>query len=196
MPLRVPREELTPVTRVRSTLLLSSIQSLKARGHYDRYVAALDPEQRATMLELVAGQWVPLPVARAHYDACEAMDISYSERAALGHEVNERVQGSVLGVSARAAKGVGATPWTALAQTPRLWDRMFDGGGGVEVRQTGPKDANVELVGLSLLDVPYVRHGFRGVILSGLGLFCQRAYVTVLDEDRAQMAARYEISWV
>ncbi|MGH7294335.1 MAG: hypothetical protein ACRELB_05355 [Polyangiaceae bacterium] len=195
VPLRVPRAELAPVSRIRSTLLLSSTQSLKTHGHYERYVAALDPEASVTLAELVAGVWIPLRVAEAHYLACEALHLPYDEQAALGQDVNDRVQGSVLGVSARAARSVGATPWTVLTQTPRLWDRVFEGGGGVEVRQTGPKDAVVEMVGLALLDIPYFRHGFRGAFLSGLGLFCRRAYVTVVDEGRADMSASYDISW-
>jgi hypothetical protein len=195
VPLRVPREQLLPVTRVRSTLVLSSLQSLRVRGLFESYLGALDPAAHAPILEIVAGVWLDMDVALAHYRACDALGLPADLQVAMGHDVSERVQGTVLGVTARAARGVGVTPWTGLTQTPRLWDRVFDGGGGIEVRKMGPKDAQVELVGLPLLDVAYFRHAYRGAFLAGLELFCRRAYVDELDERRAAMGAIYRVSW-
>jgi hypothetical protein len=194
VPLRVPRERLAPVTRIRSTLLLSSLQSLRARALFERYLAALEPDMHAPLLDLVAGVWVPVQVALAHYRACDALRLSADEQTAMGHDVSNRVQGTVLAVTARAARGMGVTPWAALVQSPRLWDRVFGGGGGVEVRKAGPKDARVELMGLVLLDLAYFRHAYRGAFLAGLGLFCRRVYVEV-EEDRPAMSAVFRVSW-
>jgi hypothetical protein len=195
VPLRGPRESLGVATHVRSTLLLSSLQSLRSRGLSDRYLACLEPEMHAPLGEVVAGVWLPMAVGLAHYRALDAMALPEDVQAAIGHDVNERVQGSVIGLIARTARGAGATPWTAMAQMPRLWDRMFQGGGGVEGRRLGPKDALVELVGLPLLDVPYLRAAFRGAFLAGLAPFCQRVYVTLSADRRPAGGATFRLSW-
>ena len=65
-PLPGPRGTLPEATRVRSTLLLSSLQSLRTRGLFERYVAVLDAAHRDAMLEAVAGAWLPMAVGIAH----------------------------------------------------------------------------------------------------------------------------------
>jgi hypothetical protein len=150
---------------------------------------------RGPLAEVVAGVWMPMDVGVAHYRAIDAMDLPQDAHAAMGQDVNERVQGSVLGVIARAAKSAGATPWSVIPQMPRMYDRMFQGGGGVEARRLGPKDALVEIVGLPLLDVPYLRSAFRGAFASGLAPFCQRAYVTLAPGAAPAGCAVYRLSW-
>lgn len=195
VPLRSPRDSVGVAVQVRSTLLLSSLQSLRARGLHDRYLACLAPTMRAPLAEVVAGVWMPMEVGVAHYRAIDAMALPQDAQEAMGQDVNERVQGSVLGVIARAAKNAGATPWGVIPQMPRMYDRMFQGGGGVEARRLGPKDALIEIVGLPLLDVPYLRGAFRGAFASGLAPFCQRAYVTLAPGAAATGCAAYRLSW-
>jgi hypothetical protein len=183
-------------THVRSTLLLSSIQSLKVRGLFERYAASLDEAHRRDILDAVAGVWLPMDVALAHYQACETLGLSPEEQTAIGRDVNLRVQGSVLGLLARTARDAGVTPWVVLASLGRLWQRTFDGGGGVEVHRTGPKDARVELVGLPLLRVPYFRHAFRGVFQGGLTPISQRAYVHEQSGHGTETSAVFRVQWV
>lgn len=166
-----------PASHVRSTLVLSSVQSLRAKGLFERYESLLDPAMRETIQSLIAGVWLPMETGLKHYRACEAMGIPFADQVTIGHEVGNRIQSSILGLLLKGAKGVGATPWTGLGYLDRLWERVFSGGGGVGLTRLGPKEARVEIAGLPLLAVPYFRHAFRGTMSAGLELFCARVYV-------------------
>ncbi len=58
-----------PVRHARSTILLGSMASLRAAGHFETYAAALPVEHRDVLFQTVAGVWIPVEVARAHYRA-------------------------------------------------------------------------------------------------------------------------------
>lgn len=47
---------------IRSTLIVSAIQTLRARGYYDRYVTELGADHREKILALIAGAWLPIEV--------------------------------------------------------------------------------------------------------------------------------------
>jgi hypothetical protein len=183
-------------TDVRSTLILASMQTLRSHGAYDRYVAAIDPAVRERLITLVAGVWIPMSLALAHYDACEALALPLTEQVAMGHGVGARVQGTLLGIVVRAARGAGATPWTPLGHLDRLWDRVFAGGGGARLAKLGPKEARVDLIGLPLLDVPYFRHAYRGTFHGAIELLCKKAYVHEVRAPDAPSSASFRVSWV
>lgn len=190
------RDKILPATHIRSTLLLSSVQSLRSRGLFDQYVQHLDPAVREAIITSVAGLWLPMNLGVLHYRACEALRLSLVQAAAIGHDVGNRIQGSFLGVVVRAARGSGVTPWTILAQCGRLFDRTFQGGGGVSVHKLGPKEARVELVGLPVLAIPYFRHAYRGAFSAGLELFSEKVYVLEAAKKLGEMDCAYKISWV
>jgi hypothetical protein len=183
-------------SHVRSTLLLSSVQSLRAKGLFDRYATHLQPADKDALLNTVAGMWMPMSLGMSHYRACEALGLSLSDATQLGHDVGNRVQGSLLGVLMRAAKGSGVTPWTVLGQIGRLWDRTFQGGGGASLTKLGPKEARAELIGLPLMAVPYFRHAYRGAFIAALELFCEKVYVTEVHNRQSDVSGAYRISWV
>ena len=189
-----PRERAPVATGVRSSLLVSSLQSLRSHGLYDRYLALVDPELRDTILTSAVGIWLPMAFGIAHYAACEALRIPAADQIALGHEVGNRIQGSLVGLLVRSARGAGATPWTVLRQADRLWDRVFQGGNGPLVTKRGPKEARVELLGLPLLSVPYFRHAYRGTFLAGLELFANKVYVNE-SPQRGENDAEFRVSW-
>jgi hypothetical protein len=172
----------------RSTWVISSLQTLKTRGHYARYVELLPHEHRDAVLLGVAGVWLPMADAVAHYRACDALGLSRSEQVSLGLAVGERAQGTVLRTA------VQMTPWTILPQMQRLWDRGADGG-AVEVRKLGPKEAAVHVVGCDVLGVPYFRSALSGVVQGVAQLFCSRAYVHEVTEPGARASARLRIQW-
>ena len=191
-----PPDALGAATRVRSTLLVSSLQSLRRRGRENDYLALLPAEHHRTVLTLVAGAWIPMPLAEAHYLACQGLGFQRSELLAIGREVGDRIEGSVLATMVRMAGSVGATPWTALAQIGRLYGRIFDGGGGVSVARRGPKDARVRFTGMPLVHIPYYRGAMAGVVEIGLQLFCTKAYVTDVPgthEGKANIAM--DLAW-
>lgn len=194
VPFTKPLAKLGLASELRSTLILSSLESLRTGGLMDRYHGLLAPSYAGAIDHLVAGVWLPMEVAVAHYDACERLGLTLEEQLQLGAAVSERVHGSFL-MLLRAARKVGATPWTALSKTAHMYDRLFQGGGGVGVRKLGPKEARLDLVGVPALDVPYFRHALRGVVEAGASLFCSRCYVRELRRP-GLASASLRISWV
>ena len=168
-----------PVRHARSTIVLGSIASLRHAGHFDRYAGALAPEHRDQLLQAVAGTWIPVEVARSHYRACEALNLSPDEEVGLGRLIFERTGETMFATILRLAKGVGVTPWTLLPHLQRFWERGYDGG-GLSVSRLGPKEARVELVQCSLVEVRYFRNAARGLLGAVIQLFCTRAYLQEL----------------
>src|SRR5438270_1194490 len=85
-----------PVTRVRSTFIAAGIAVLRARDLYDRYASALGDADRPVILSSVAGSWVTLTLAMAHYRACDALELPHLDAVSIGSEVGARAHDSVL----------------------------------------------------------------------------------------------------
>jgi hypothetical protein len=163
-----------PVTAVRSTLIQSSLNTLRKRGHFERYLGLLDVQHKATLLETLAPEWLSMEAATAHYAACDALALSQGELQEIGEDVGERIQGTFLGTLVRKARSVGLTPWILLGQFQRLWERLMQGG-GVCLLKVGPKDCSVDVRGLALCDYAYFRAAFCGVVASGIKLGAGKA---------------------
>ncbi len=190
-----PRERLGIATQIRSTLLVSSINSLRKRGSFDRYMQLLPTQHHMTIASMIAGQWLPMEVGVAHYQACQDLGIAQPEVVAIGREVGDRIHGTFLATMVRMAGQVGVTPWTGLSFVARLYDRLFQGGGGVQVLKNGPKDARVEFVGMAVAAVPYYRIAMTGVFEVGLDLFCRKTYVSDVPEVASPTFAAVHIAW-
>lgn len=195
LPFPAPVATLGVVSAVRSTLVTSSIMSLQQRGLDTQYVRLLVGPHREAILTAVAGVWLPVEAAVAHYEACDRLGLDAATRAALGMEVGERVNGTFLGVLARMARGMGATPWAALAQSAKLYGRLFCGG-GIAVYRHGPKDAGVQIIGNPLCDIDYFRVGVGGVYQAALRLFCRRAHASVSAGRWQPRSLGLRIAWV
>jgi hypothetical protein len=194
VPFRVSLTELPSAMTVRSTLLASSLRTLRDHGHYERYLATVAPEWREPILQAVAGLWLPIDAGLAHYRACDALGLSAQEQVAIGREVGDRIQGTFLSTMIRAAKSAGVTPWTALSYTGKLYERLFEGG-GCSVMRLGPKDARADLVNNPVVGTAYFRNGFRGLYQVGIELFCARCYVTEIGSATTERACALKISW-
>ncbi len=177
VPLRTTSGKVAPVTHIRSTLVASSVQTLRARGLFDEYLGKLPKEMHATVLDAVAGSWMPLAVGMAHYAAADAIGLSSLEQFSNGRLVAERVQNTMLGTLVRAAKNIGVTPWMGLEQFQRMWDRVLLGGSGA-VYRLGPKEARVEAHGNPLVKWAYFRNSWRGMFAGSGELFCKKLYAT------------------
>lgn len=156
-----------PAATIRSTVLQSSVASLRQRGHFERWLALLDVNFRATIVESLAPSWMPIEVALAHYAACEALELPLSEQVAMGAAVGDRIQGSFLTTLMKSARTAGYNPLFILSQFDRLYGRLFQGG-SVQLTQTGPKDADVEVRGMQTTRFPYFRIAFTGVVRAGI----------------------------
>jgi len=166
-----------PVRHARSTLIIASIQTVRNRGLFDEYERALEPEHKDALLNAIAGTWIPLEVALAHYRACDTLGLAPEQQYINGRGTFDGARGTLLGTAVRMARGAGITPWNAFALSQRFWQRGLDGG-AVGVVRVGPKDAQVTILECGLVASPYFRNGFRGLVASLIELFCVRAYVT------------------
>jgi hypothetical protein len=197
LPFPTPIERLGPVTDVRSTLLASSLQSLKTHGHYDRYIELLPKQFHESVVHCIAGQWFPISTGYAHYEACDKLGLSMEQQREIGADVSRRLHETFLSVVVQMAKGVGVTPWTVLHRGNLLWTRVWRGG-GMQATKLGPKDALIEVGGLTLLQIPYVRTAAQGLYQMALGMFAKRAHVRYIPEQsRAPTKlATLHASWV
>ena len=193
LPFATPRERIAEVTRVRSTLIASSLQVVRDRQLIDRYRSLLPAEHQDAVLQSIAGTWLSLEVASAHYRAMDGLFSGSNETFDVGRTVAEKIQNSVLATLAKLATG-GVTPWAALAQIDRLWARLFVGG-AVAVSKRGPKDALCEVVGNPLVEIAYFRGAFRGLISGGLGLFCTKAYVSEHARSAEPHRIVFRLAW-
>ena len=188
-----PRASIRPVHSVRSTLIISSLAVLRDRGHFERYLAVVDGAHRDELLGAIAGTWLPLAPATAHYAACEALRLPVLEQQEIFRASGKRSQGSMLGTAVLLAKGAGVTPWTLLGQLDRLFRRGFEGA-AVSVHRVGPKEARAEAFALPLLRIPYFRRGLGAVLETMVQLFCRRVYVTDV-EPRVSDEVSYRVQW-
>jgi hypothetical protein len=189
------RHTIPLATEFRSTWLVSSLRSMRERGALDRYLSYLPLKFHEPVLSAVAGVWLPMDVALAHYEACDRLGYTYSELLAIGRDAGDRARTTVLSTAVRLTRQAGVTPWTVLAQLQRLWERMFKGG-GVAAWKLGPKEARIELVGCPIARVPYFRVAMQGVLL-GIGeMFCEKLYINEVAGLCTRTTLGYRGSWV
>jgi hypothetical protein len=189
-------ETMRPVSAVRSTLIQSSLESLRNRGHYDRYLKLVDPRFRDRILGTIAPEWLDMELALAHYGACDALALGHEELLEIGEAVGERIQGTFVAMIVRRARVLGLTPWVPLAQLQRLWDRLMTGG-GVSLVRTGSNEARAEVCLLPLAQFAYFRAGFSGVISSAIKLGAGRnVNIRVLPSVQHEQRCVFRCSWL
>jgi hypothetical protein len=194
VPLPMIRSIIPPVTKIRSTWIAASVASLRKQGLFERYEPHLPREHRDAIVLAVAGTWMPVEMGIIHYRACDAMGLSRGETIERGQAVSGAIQSSLLDVVARAAKGVGVTPWTVFEQYPRIFSRIFVGG-ATGVRKLGPKEARIEFAGIPFARFDYFRYGLRGVVLDVGSRFCTKAYCTEVADRCTDQVTTYAYSW-
>lgn len=188
------RHRIAMATRVRSTWIASSLQALRERGLYERYAASLNPVFVETITTCVAGVWLPIGAAIAHYEACDRLDLSAREQIAMGTQVMRHTHKNVLAMAIRLATRAGESPWSIFAQSQRLWDRVWDGG-AIGVTKTAPREVRMELVGWPCARFGYCRVSMRGVVVGITELFCQEAHVNEIPSLRSSTSFAIRVSW-
>ncbi len=196
LPFPAPEGVLGEATAVRSTLIASSMASLRKHKLFDRYEGLLAPEHRERVLSTVAGVWLPVTVARAHYEACERLGLSTLEQVSIGAEVSAKIHETFLGTVVRMARQAGVTPWILLSRGHQMYSRLFQGGGGIRVIQYGPKECRTDIRGVSLFAIPYFRHAVRGIYQGAVSLFCMQVYVHEITKDASPNRVALKVSWV
>jgi hypothetical protein len=156
----------------------------------------LAPQHRDAVLSTVAGVWLSMDVARAHYEACERLGLSVQEQVGIGMEVSAKIHETFLGTVVRMARQAGVTPWVLLSRGHQMYSRLLQGGGGLRVVKYGPKEARADIRGVPLFGVPYFRHAVRGIYQGAVSLFCMQAYIQEITRDAAPNRIALKVSWV
>lgn len=183
------------VTQVRSTLIVSGIQALRARGFYDRYLAALEPHLRAQFSALMTGEWLPIELGLAHYRAADALRLDARTIDGIGGEVATRINGGPLSVAIKLSKHVGVTPWTALSLAHRINDLNWRGG-DIAIWKIGAKEALYQWVGQPCATVPYFLTSFSGYLRELSALFAEKAHARAVPEQCTETTITCRISWI
>jgi hypothetical protein len=180
---------------LRSTVLQSSLESLKDAGHFAAYRAALPQRWVGPLLSAVAGAWVEADAAMAHYKACDTLRLSAEEQYDIGWAGGQKAKQSYLGTVVKLASGAGATnPWTLMPHIHRVWPRIYQGS-GLHIVRTGPKDVRIEVLGNPILyETSYYRSSWRGFAASLFELFTRKMYMRDVTST-AQMTV-YQASWI
>jgi hypothetical protein len=178
----------------KSTVLQGSVAAVRASGHEQDYLRHLAPANQQVLLQAVAGTWIPIEVAAAHYEACDAAGFGVDEAFANGRRTFDQTGQVIFGTVLKMAKAAGVTPWTLLEQLQRFWERGYDGG-GVQVVRQGPKEARIHIVKCRLFESPYYRAALRGVVTSAMELFCTKVYVTEKAGPRPFGTVTYRQQW-
>jgi hypothetical protein len=181
-------------THVRSTVIQSSISVIRERDRFGAYAAALPKVHHEVLFSLIAGAWVPMDVALAHYEAASALGFSAQEQYENGKMVVDRIGRTAFGLVGALAKTSGVTMWTALLNAQRFWDRLMLGG-MIVIYKLGPKDARFEGYGAPIARIPYVRNGWRGMIAGASELFCGRAYVHEIKRLCVGSSFAFRVAW-
>jgi hypothetical protein len=186
---------LREATRFRSTWLTASVLALRDRGHFDAYVRALPEPYHARILQVDAQIWVPLEYAMVHYRACDLIGLENAEVETISEGVTRHIHGGSLSIVLRLARTTGVTPWVALQQLNRLWERVWEGG-GCQVSKVGPKDAVVEVAGWPPSQFLYVQMGIPAICKAILQLF-SRSVVARYDGvgRHGQTSMRVHVAW-
>jgi len=182
-------------THVRSTLIVSSLQTLRSRGLLERYLTLVEAPKRDELLALIAGTWVPIELGLAHYRAADKLGLDSRLVDAIGAEVGERINKSTLSLVVRMSKEAGVTPWTALARAHRLRELTWKGS-DLSIVKLGPKDARFDWGGLPYAVIPYFCTSFGGFLRALTQLFCTKAYTRPVPERMTPTFISYRISWV
>jgi hypothetical protein len=181
------------VTQIRGSMVVSSQQTLRELGLYQRYLEQLPQAQHETVLFVLASSWVPVEVAMAHYAACDAMNLREEELDKIGRHVSARIVDTFLGTLLRSSQKVAAPGFVPIRQYPRMWDRLMQGG-SCRVLMTGMKDARVESHGVPMFRYRYFRIGFVGLIRGAGMLFRSAVYTRTRKASDDSLVI--DISWV
>jgi hypothetical protein len=188
-------EPILPVRHIRSTLVQGGIASIRAGALYDAYVAAVAPGVRQEIETAVAGMWIPVDTAVAHYVACDQLGLSSESAAQLGRATFDRTKGLLLGTAIGVAKGAGVTPWSLVPYLQRFWLRGLDGG-GIQAVKVGPKEMRMDVVGCPLFRSQYFRAALRGLTGALFELVTQKSYVHQVPGGSPDTAIALRAQWV
>lgn len=180
------------ITHIRSTLVSSSIQTLKALGFLDRYLRALPKAYHEEMLAPHGPSWMAEEDAAIHYKACDDMQLADAELERLSETVAKTVGGLLMSTFTRSSRGADGDPWLSLSQTERLFSRLNQGG-AVRIYRRTANEALFEVRGGRLYTIPYYELGHHALLRAAVLLFAKTAHVRTLS--MAEREHKTLVSW-
>jgi hypothetical protein len=177
-------------------LLQSSLSQLRQHGYLEQYRSLVDPDVLALLTSEMAPGWVPVDVARAHYDACDKLLLSPEQIMAIGQDVGGVVGDAVVVSPAKKEHDPDFDLWAALGQIHRFWARVYRGG-SVQVVKLGPKEQLIESFGFTLDRSPYFRYAKLGAIkqvYGGFGVQVTSAELVSYSAGRDESVIR--VTWL
>jgi len=195
VPFALPRERVPLVSQVRSTVILSSLSGLRARGVHDAYLAELDRRYHHVVASLDPDGWLPLDFALAHYDACERLGLDAASIDEIGARSGRFVNETLLSLLAKVSSEFGVTPWFALSNSNTLGARTWTGG-SFSVWKLGPKEARLEWIQQPVARYAYFRRAFGAFTKAICGHFSRAMYVQELPMPNKATETAYRLSWV
>jgi hypothetical protein len=183
-------------TAIRSTMLIVSREALKECGHFAAYSRHLSAAAQPRLEHLVAGVWLPLELGEAHYLACDALSLSLKDQREIGGRTLSRLRETLMGTMAKTLGSSGIVSlWDVLQRYHVFYERSFSGG-GTRVSKVGPKDALLEVGGLPLARIPYLRHAYGGLLSEGARFFHPSSHVAEVARLCSNTTLGFRISWV
>lgn len=175
----------------RSTWIVASLESMHSSVHWPRYLAALR-EHREEVLSSVAGAWCPMPVARSHYLACDALSLSSADVTAVFDGPGGRIRQAWYAPFIAFAKEADM-PWEVLARLEPMWLRSCDAG-AVTIVRLAEREARVAFAGCELFDIAYFRESVRNVLFALFRHACDDHEVRVLPQS-APGGGTFAVRW-
>jgi hypothetical protein len=193
-PFATPKNLVRPATQFRSTWLTSSMRALRERNLEAAYFARLPRIYHEAVRSSVAGVWLPIEVAEAHYAACDGLGLQPSEIMEIGKAVTRFAHKTSYSFALRLVSEAGVTPWTCFGIQQRLWAQVWVGG-DVGTFKLGPKEARVEIVGWPCSRFAYCRVAMRGLLVGQTELFCSKAYAHEIPSLCTKTSLGYRVAW-
>jgi hypothetical protein len=188
------RTRVAPLRAINSSVVVSSRALLRESEGFARYTAHLSPKARDELEALPAGVWVPVALARVHFEACDAVGLSELARVDIGRRIAVRLHGPLFRLAMRLAGAAGMTPVQLAARSIRLWPERNQGGDLLIVHAT-PTEARAELLGYGLADIPFVRLLWRGTFEAHARLVMPTVRVAEVSSACTRTSLVYSIAW-
>src|SRR5258706_8484132 len=164
-------------TAVRSTTVITSRRGIKERGYFEEYKKHISVSSEGALEHAVAGLWLPIELGLDHYRACDALSLGLNEQRELGGLALRRLRETLMGTMAKSLASSGiVSMWDVLRRYHTFFAANFQGGGS-RVWKVGPKDAILEIAGLPLARVPYLRNAYGGLLNEGARFFVTTSLV-------------------
>ncbi|MFO0660403.1 MAG: hypothetical protein U0165_11320 [Polyangiaceae bacterium] len=183
-----------PLVAAKGSVLFTTWKLYRERGWFSRYVDALPRQYRDNVMSTSVADWVPLPHLQAHYDACEALNLSIDEQIEVGRVVADAVHGAFLNTLSKMAGKLGISPWIPLAQCNKLWQRSWQGG-AMMVYRCGERSARLELWSVAVAQSSFHRVSMRGATLAGVEPFCGHLDIFEIPEKRTHNSYALKLVW-